>query len=173
MHHGVVQVGVKGIPHRSEDFHAQTVQNLHKLGHGHLHALFIGGILGGLVQRPLQVVVNGKNLRHRVGLAVSVGRVLFLDGALAEIVVLRGDPQVGVPLGVVFFLPGIGFVLLDFRRFLLRNFLSVGNRLQLFFCCLLFFCHVHSSISFALRRSTVFFLRGGQLRLLGLGEHLG
>ena len=60
VHHGVVQVGVELIAHIAEDFYAQGGEDLHQLIHGHLHALLVGGILGGLVQRPFQVVVDGK-----------------------------------------------------------------------------------------------------------------
>ena len=66
VHHGVVDIGIKFIAHIAEDFHTQSGEDLHKLVHGHLHALLVGGILGGLVQSPLQIVVDGKHLFHSV-----------------------------------------------------------------------------------------------------------
>ena len=86
VHHGIVQGGVEAVAGLAEDFHAQTGEDLHQLGHGQLHALFVGGILGGLVHGPLQDIVDGKQLGYRVGLAVAVGGFLLLDGALAEII---------------------------------------------------------------------------------------
>jgi hypothetical protein len=147
-----VQVGVKGVAHLAENLHAKTIQDLQQLRHGHLHALFVGGVFRGLVQRALQIVVDGKHLRYGVGLAVAVGLLLFLRGALAEIVIFRCQTQPGVVLGIVFFLPGIRLRQLRFLgRLLLRGLLHsflwgfLRGFLLYFFCFL--FCHVCDLLS--------------------------
>ena len=135
VHDSVVEIGVEFIAHIAEDLHTQTVQNLDQFGHGQLNALLVGGIFGGLVQRPFQIVVNGEELGHSVGLAVAIAGFLFLDGTLAEIVVLRSQTQVCVPLGVIFLFPGIDLGNL-LRGGFLYGFFHGG-----LFCFLFLLCH--------------------------------
>mgnify|MGYP007098962800 CR=1 FL=1 len=165
VHRRVVQVGIKGVSRRAEALGAQALENLLQLRHGHLHALFVGGVFRGLVQRALQIVVDGKHLRYGVGLAVAVGLLLFLRGALAEIIIFRCQTQPGVMLGIVFFLPGVGILLLRFLgSLLLRGFLHRflrcflrGLLLYFFFfllchvCDLLSICRVGENLAFAVR----------------------
>ena len=144
VHHCVVKVGVEGLTDLTENLHAQTIQNLNKLCHGHFHTLFIGGILGGLVQGPLQIVVDGKKLCHGIGLAVAVGGFLLLQGALAEIVIFRSQTQVCVMLSILFFLEGIHFG--NLGSFLRRNLGDLLFGFRDFFLI----CHVYSSWPFSL-----------------------
>ena len=124
MHDRIVEVGIEAVARGSENFHAQSGKDLYQLVHGQLHALLIGGVLGGLVQSPLQIVIYGKQLHDGVCLAVAVGLLFFLHGTLPEIVIFRGQPQQAVVLRVVLFFKGIGFRLFRFRclGFLLGRF---------------------------------------------------
>ena len=53
VHDSVMDVGIEGVTYVAEDLHAKTGENAHQLIHGHLHAFFVGFILGGLIQCPL------------------------------------------------------------------------------------------------------------------------
>ena len=90
MHHGVVQIRVEGVAHLAENLHAETIQDLQQLRHGQLHALFVGGVFRGLVQRALQIVVDGKHLRYGVGLAVAVRVRRNIDNPLCRISAFGG-----------------------------------------------------------------------------------
>ena len=99
MHDGVVQLGIEGLAHLAEGLDAQAFHDGDQAVHGHFHALLVGLVGGFLIQGPLQVVEHRQELAHGLGLDVGVEIVALLLAALAEIVVLGGQPQVAVMLG--------------------------------------------------------------------------
>ena len=99
MHDGVVEVGIEGLAQGGNLRDAQLSQDLPELSHGHLYALFEGLVGGLLLQGPFQIVVDGKEGGEGVGLGVGVDALLFLLAALAEVVVLGGQPEVLLLLG--------------------------------------------------------------------------
>ena len=126
--------GVKGLAQGLDLLYAQLFQHGHELLADHLHALAVGVPLLELGQAPLQVVQHLQEGLHGVGLGVAVEAFLLLGGALAEVVILRCQPQifvagVGHHLGQLFhflhLVPGDGEGLL--RRFR-RSVLILGFR---------------------------------------------
>ena len=61
VHDRVVQLRIEMIARRAEAFDAQLFHHGDELVHRHLHALFKGGVLRFLGQRPLEIVVHGRN----------------------------------------------------------------------------------------------------------------
>ena len=123
MHDRVVERRIEGPAQGFDLLHAQLLHRRVELGHDHLDALAVGLVLGGLLQRPDEVVVHRQELQKRVGLDVGVQAVLLALAALAVVVILGQQSQICVRLG----LRGLGlFVLLRrglFFLFLLGLFL--------------------------------------------------
>ena len=107
VHHGIVALRIEGLARFAEGLDAQRVEDLDKLCQGHLHALFIGLICGLVMQGPLEVIIDGKELLHRIGNGILIDAVLFALRALAEVVILRSQPQ---KLIVLLRLRGLGLL---------------------------------------------------------------
>ena len=133
MHHGIVALRIEGLARFAEGLDAQRVEDLDKLCQGHLHALFIGLVCGLVMQGPLEVIIDGKELLHRIGNGILIDAVLFALRALAEVVILRSQPQKlivllrlrGLGLLQRIGLFGLGLLLGAFR--LLRRFRLLGG----------------------------------------------
>ena len=84
VHHGIVALRIEGLARFAEGLDTQRVEDLDKLCQGHLHALFIGLVCGLVMQGPLEVIIDGKELLHRIGNGILIDAVLFALRALAE-----------------------------------------------------------------------------------------
>ena len=93
VHHGIVALRIEGLARFAEGLDAQRVEDLDKLCQGHLHALFIGLVCGLVMQGPLEVIIDGKELLHRIGNGILIDAVLFALRALAEVVIFCSQPQ--------------------------------------------------------------------------------
>ncbi len=118
MHYGIVERGVELL---AEGFYlsdAHAGEDVPELGHYHLDALAVGLVAGGLLQGPRQVVVDGQELRHRVGAHVLIYALALLGAALAVVVVFGEQAEVFVLFGLEQGLRGGlgGFFRLLFRR---------------------------------------------------------
>ena len=133
MHHGIVALRIEGLARFAEGLDAQRVEDLDKLCQGHLHALFIGLVCGLVMQGPLEVIIDGKELFHRIGNGILIDAVLFALRALAEVVIFCSQPQKlivllrlrGLGLLQRIGLFGLGLLLGAFR--LLRRFRLLGG----------------------------------------------
>ena len=117
VHDRVMKLRVKGLACRAEAYDAQLFHDGDELVHRHLHALFKGGVLRFLGQRPLEIVVHREEFLHGLGPDLGIEVVFFLLTALAVVVVFCGQPQVAVML--------LGQRLL--RLFKLGRFLLLGG----------------------------------------------
>ena len=157
MHHGVVERGVELLPQTFYPGGTQLFQGRVELVHDHLNPLAVGFVLCGLGERPDQIVIDRKELCHRVGPDVGVKAVPLLLAALAVVVVLGQQPEIpvvgalqflrGVRLGLRFSLRLFGGFFLFLLRSLLFRLLSfgLGRLLYLSFLlsirCLFIFVH--------------------------------
>ena len=107
VHHGVVALRIEGLARFAEGLDTQRVEDLDKLCQGHLHALFIGLVCGLVMQGPLEVIIDGKELLHRIGNGILIDAVLFALRALAEVVIFCSQPQ---KLIVLLRLRGLGLL---------------------------------------------------------------
>ena len=165
VHDRVMKLRVKDLACRAEAHDAQLFHDGDELVHRHLDALFKRGILRLLRQRPLEIVIHGKEFFDRLRADVGVEAFLFLLAALAVVVVFGGQPQIAVmllrqrllrlfKLACLLLLGFLGLFFLGLLRGfgfgLLRSFfclLGCGSGLCLFLrsriavCCLsLFYC---------------------------------
>ena len=88
MHHSVVKIGIKGLAQGWDLFNAQLGQDILELGHGHLHALFIGLVRGLLLKGPLQIVIHRKEGQRGLRLGVRPSGFLLFLAAAAVVVIL-------------------------------------------------------------------------------------
>ena len=107
VHHGIVALRIEGLARFAEGLDTQRVEDLDKLCQGHLHALFIGLVCGLVMQGPLEVIIDGKELLHRIGNGILIDAVLFALRALAEVVIFCSQPQ---KLIVLLRLRGLGLL---------------------------------------------------------------
>ena len=98
VHDRVMKLRVKDLACRAEAYDTQLFHDGDELVHRHLDALFKRGILRLLRQRPLEIVVHGKELLDRLRTDVGIEAFLFLLAALAVVVVFGGQPQIAVML---------------------------------------------------------------------------
>lgn len=151
VHHGIVALRIEGLARFAEGLNAQRVEDLDKLCQGHLHALFIGLVCGLVMQGPLEVIIDGKELLHRIGNGILIDAVLFALRALAEVVIFCSQPQKlivllrlrGLGLLQRIGLFGLGLLLGAFRllrRFRLLGGLRSGRLLLVLFGFFVFLC---------------------------------
>ena len=151
VHHGIVALRIEGLARFAEGLDAQRVEDLDKLCQGHLHALFIGLVCGLVMQGPLEVIIDGKELLHRIGNGILIDAVLFALRALAEVVIFCSQPQklivllrlCGLGLLQRIGLFGLGLLLGAFRllrRFRLLGGLRSGRLLLVLFGFFVFLC---------------------------------
>ena len=117
VHHGVVTLRVESISGGAEGSDVHGFKNLYQLPHRHFHALFIGFVGSVILQRAIQIVVDRQKLLCRFGPGVLIDVILFLCGALAEVIEFRRQPQ----------------VLVVFPGLRLLRFLQLGRLFLLFF----------------------------------------
>ena len=151
VHHGIVALRIEGLTRFAEGLDTQRVEDLDKLCQGHLHALFIGLVCGLVMQGPLEVIIDGKELLHRIGNGILIDAVLFALRALAEVVIFCSQPQKlivllrlrGLGLLQRIGLFGLGLLLGAFRllrRFRLLGGLRSGRLLLVLFGFFVFLC---------------------------------
>lgn len=147
----LVALRIEGLARFAEGLDAQRVEDLDKLCQGHLHALFIGLVCGLVMQGPLEVIIDGKELLHRIGNGILIDAVLFALRALAEVVIFCSQPQKlivllrlrGLGLLQRIGLFGLGLLLGAFRllrRFRLLGGLRSGRLLLVLFGFFVFLC---------------------------------
>ena len=93
LHHGVVQIGVKGLALGGDLFHLQGGEGGGRFVQRHHHALLVVLIGAGGVRSHFQCIQNGEDLIHCEAHAVVEGGVLLLGGAAAEVVIFGSRAQ--------------------------------------------------------------------------------
>ena len=99
MHHSIVETGVELL---SKALYLADTQFFHgtvKLGHYHFHATAVSLIHSGLFQSSHQVVIYRQELFQGLCLYIGIKPILFPLAALAEVIILRADPEILVVEG--------------------------------------------------------------------------